>query len=375
VKKYGALCGVVLFFLSLEASAQVNATIGGTVSDPTGAVIADVQVSATNVNTGIVTRRPTNETGNYELPSLQPGEYTVSATAPGFQTATFTGLQLGQGQQVRQNFTMQIQSAATSIEVIEEANTTLTTTTASVGAVLAERAVLTLPVLNRNVLDLAATAPGVVVLRNAFGAEVPNFSGTATGQVQVTRDGVITNDGRYNDSNGAYSAIFTSPDMVEEVRVSTNTVDSALGRGQAQVQMRTRAGTNAFHGALFATNNNSALAANDWFSNLRRAPKSYSNRNQFGGRLGGPIVKNKAFFFVLVDDDLRGTRRNRPPQRQRALRHAVCGSERQYPDQLWWCAALSQPSQRIYRSEGSQPHRHRSGVDFVAVPQEVAASQ
>ncbi|MEP6963645.1 MAG: hypothetical protein ABI995_16310, partial [Acidobacteriota bacterium] len=89
---------------------------------------------------------------------------------------------------------------------------------------------------------------------------------------------------------------------VEEVRVSTNTIDAGQGRGIAQVQMRTRAGTNAYHGALFYSNNNSALSANDWFSNLKGAGKSYTNRNQYGGRLGGPIQKNKAFFFVLIDN-------------------------------------------------------------------------
>jgi hypothetical protein len=90
--------------------------------------------------------------------------------------------------------------------------------------------------------------------------------------------------------------------MVEEVKISVTSVDASLGRGNAQVQMRTRAGGNAFHGALFYTNNNSAMNAMDWFDNLTGAPKSYSNRNQFGGRIGGPIKKNKAFFFVLIDD-------------------------------------------------------------------------
>jgi hypothetical protein len=288
--------------ISPMACAQVNAILGGTVSDATGAVMPNVQVTATNVNTGIVTTRTTNNTGNYEFPALQPGTYTVSASASGFQTLTYTGVELGQGQQVRQNFTLRVASAAQSIEVIEQADTVIGTTTASVGAVLSERTVATLPILNRNVLDLAATAPGVVTLRNAFGAEVPNFSGAGTGQVNTTRDGIITNDGRYNNSNGAYSAIFTSPDMVEEVRVSINSIDPSVGRGVAQVQLRTRSGSNAFHGALFYTNNNSALSANTWFNNLRGAGRSYTNRNQYGGRLGGPIVRNKAFFFVLIDN-------------------------------------------------------------------------
>ncbi|HEY1243135.1 MAG TPA: hypothetical protein VGF16_21375, partial [Bryobacteraceae bacterium] len=96
--------------------------------------------------------------------------------------------------------------------------------------------------------------------------------------------------------------IFTSPDMVEEVRVSTNQIDPSLGRGAAQVQMRTRSGSNEFHGAAFWTNNNSAFNANTYFGNLQSQPISYANRNQFGGRVGGPIKKNKAFFFFLTDD-------------------------------------------------------------------------
>ena len=253
------------------ALAQVNAVLGGTVSDVTGAVIPKVQVTATNVNTGIVTTRTTNESGNYEFPSLQPGSYTLKASFSGFQASTFTNVELGQGQQVRQNFSLQPAAGAQSVEVVAEADTLLATTTASVGTVLSDRTLLNLPVVTRNVLDLVKTTPGVVTVRNAFGAEVPNFSGTATGQVNATRDGLITNDGRYNDSNGAYSAIFTSPDMVEEVRISTSSVDPALGRGAGQVQMRTRAGGNQYKGAVFYTNNNSALSTLTWFDNLRGA--------------------------------------------------------------------------------------------------------
>jgi len=111
-----------------------------------------------------------------------------------------------------------------------------------------------------------------------------------------------TMDGRYNDWNGAYSAVFTSPDLVEEVQVIVNSIDAAAGRGSGQVKMQTRSGGNDFHGALFYSNRNSALASQGWFQNLVGADKTFSNRNQFGGRLGGPIVKNKAFFFVLIDE-------------------------------------------------------------------------
>src|SRR4051812_14711378 len=104
-----AAAGLLLFIsLPVESSAQVSASIGGTVSDPTGALIPGVEVTATNVNTGISTTQLTNEAGAYQIPSLQPGAYRLRASLPGFQTATRENIQLSQGQQVRFNFTMQV---------------------------------------------------------------------------------------------------------------------------------------------------------------------------------------------------------------------------------------------------------------------------
>jgi hypothetical protein len=273
---------------------QINAVVGGTVSDASGALIPGVEVSARNVATGIVTTRITNESGAYDFASLQPGSYTVSASLAGFQTATYNNVQLSQGQQVRLNFTMQVGTVAQAVEVVAEANTLLATTSSSVGDVLPEVQVRSLPLASRNVLDLVRTA--------AAGAVGDNFAGARMSQMNTTRDGLPTMDGRYNDWNGAYSAVFTSPDLVEEVQVIVNSIDAAAGRGSGQVKMQTRSGGNDIHGALFYSNRNSALASQGWFQNLVGAQKTFNNRNQFGGRLGGPIVKNKAFFFVLFDE-------------------------------------------------------------------------
>jgi hypothetical protein len=296
------VCLFLYLCLSDSAHAQVNATVTGTAADATGALVPGVSVTATNSATGIVTSRVTNESGNYDFPSLQPGAYVITAALPGFKTATFNNVQLGQAQQVRLNFTLQVASTTTSVDVVVAADTALAATSASVGNVLPDNVVRDLPLASRNVLDLVGTTPGVVTTINAFGGAVQSFGGTPFSQVNTTRDGLVTNDGRYNNSNGAYSAVYTSPDMVEEVRITANNIDPALGRGSAQVQLRTRAGGNAFHGAVFYTNNNSALTTQTWFQNLLASPKSYSNRNQYGARIGGPIIKNKAFFFVLVDN-------------------------------------------------------------------------
>src|SRR5215475_4963718 len=293
---------VSLLLVSPCAFGQVNAVLSGTVSDASGALIPGVEVTAKNINTGITDTKVTNETGNFVFPSLQPGSYTLQASLSGFQTASYNNVVLGQGQQVRLNFQLQVSGAAQNVEVVVAADTLLATTSASVGNVLADKDLLSFPLSSRNVLDVLQSTSGVVYTTNAFGAQVPNFGGTTVGSVNTTRDGLTTNDGRYNASNGAYSAIFTSPDMVEEVRVSSNNIDPSLGRGAAQVQMRTRAGTKDIHGAAFYANNNSFLNSQTYFQNLNGSAKNYGNRNQFGGRVGGPIIKNKAFFFVLTDD-------------------------------------------------------------------------
>src|SRR3990172_8534914 len=228
---------LLCFGIPIHAVAQVNATVGGTVSDATSALIPGVEVTARNVNTGIVTTGITNETGSYNFPSLQPGTYTVSAALPGFQSAVYNNVQLSQGQQVRLNFTLQVGAVAQAVEVVVDADTSLATTSASVGDVLPEIEVRSLPLATRNVLDLAAITAGVVG---------DNFAGARVSQLNTTLDGLVVSDGRYLDWNGAYSPTFTSPDLVEEVQVLVNSVDAAVGRGSGQVRMQSRSGTNEF---------------------------------------------------------------------------------------------------------------------------------
>jgi hypothetical protein len=289
----------LILFLSSQAFGQTsNATVGGTVADATGALIPGVTVTATNTATGIVTTVVSNEAGAYQFASLQTGNYTISAELPGFQTQTYNGVALGGSQQVRLNFTLQVGSVATAVEVSVAADTAIATTSASVGSVLPEYKVRDLPLAGRNVMDLVSTSAG-------SGPEASNgldgyFAGSRLSSVNTTRDGFVVSDGRYDF--GAYSNTYVSPDLVEEVRVVTSSVDAEASRGAGQVAMVTRSGTNEFHGSVFFSNRNSALEASNWFNNFNRVQKNYSNRNQFGGRVGGPVIRNRTFFFVLVDE-------------------------------------------------------------------------
>src|SRR5437899_1389366 len=277
-------------FVSIAFAQTTNATLGGTVADATRALIPGVTITATNTQTGIVTTVVTNETGAYQFASLQTGIYKVTAELPGFQMQTYNAVTLGVAQQVRLNFALQVGTQAQSVEVNVAADTLIATTSSSVGAVLPEYKLRDLPLSTRNALDLVATTAGT---------QGGSFAGARTVSVNTVRDGVPVSDGRYDV--GVSASTYVSPDLVEEVRVIVAPADAEMGRGSGQVQMVTRSGTNQFRGSAFWTNRNSALSANSWGNNFNGVAKDYKNGNQFGGRLGGPIIKNKTFFFFLYD--------------------------------------------------------------------------
>src|SRR6266436_1672585 len=275
-------------FLATSFAQTTNATLGGTVADASRALIPGVTVTATNTQTGIVSTVVTNETGAYNFPSLQTGTYKVTAELPGFQTQSYNDVVLGVSQQVRLNFTLQVGTQAQSVEVNIAADTLIATTSSSVGSVLPEYKVRDLPLATRNALDLVMTTAAT---------QGSSFAGSRTVGVNTVRDGVPVSDGRYDV--GVSASTYVSPDLVEEVRVIVAPADAEMGRGSGQVQMATRSGTNQFRGSVFWTNRNSALSANSWGNNFNGVAKDYKNGNQFGARIGGPIVQNKTFFFFL----------------------------------------------------------------------------
>src|SRR5215470_18023961 len=139
-KYFVAAASLMALLVAVHGFGQVNAVLTGTVSDGSGALIPGVEVTAKNVNTGITDTRITNETGNFVFPSLQPGTYTLSAALSGFQNAAYNNVVLGQGQQVRLNFSLQVAAAAQTLEVTIAADTVLATTSSSIGNVLPDSA-------------------------------------------------------------------------------------------------------------------------------------------------------------------------------------------------------------------------------------------
>jgi hypothetical protein len=288
----------ILLSTSMSGLAQViNATLSGTVADSSAALIPGVEITAQNTGTNVVATTITNESGTYRFPSLQPGTYRVSAQLAGFQPQAFE-LVLGTSQQIRQNFTLQVGAVAQALEVNVAPDELLTTSVQSVSNVLPQRQVMDLPLVGRNALDFVTTTTAGVM---GTGGSATTFAGvraSGSGAVNVQVDGQTVNNGRYEQ--GITAATNINPDMIDEVRLVVAAVD-VEGRGSAQVQVRTRSGTNEFHGGAVWNLRNSVLDANSWSNNRLRLAKTWYNKHQYTASLGGPIRRNQTFFFALFD--------------------------------------------------------------------------
>jgi hypothetical protein len=307
----------LLSLISMQAFSQSgNASLSGTVSDAAGALIPGVTVTATNVSTGIISTAVSNETGTYNVPSLLPGVYTVSAELTGFQTRTFTEVRLGNAAQVRLNFALQVAALNTSVEVTASAAQLLLESTSSVGAVLAEKTVRDLPVvgvMGNDTLTLMRTMPGVNMADDLVNnANDTKLAGVSAANIQIQRDGVEASSGA-RWPTGISSATTMNPDLVGEVRMILAPVDAEVGRGNSQIQVLTRSGTNRYRGAAVWYVQNSALDPNTW-ANKRVAgdpvTRPFTNLQEYTASVGGPIVRNKTFFFALWDGLLPTTRAN-----------------------------------------------------------------
>ncbi len=310
---------VMLCLFATVSFAQVNnATLTGTTSDSSGAVVPGVSIRVTNTGTGVISSAVTNESGAYNILGLIPGTYTVSAELPGFQKQTVSDVTLGNAVTVRMNFTLKVANLSTSVEVTTSADTTLQTSSPTVGQVLNQKKVEDLPVVGNNVLDMlkllggldnfvATSAPG----QSAFGREGTTLAGVSAQAVPVLRDGIMVQDERY--PTGINSATVMNQDMVGEIRLIVSPADAELGRGNGAIQISTRSGTNQFHGAATWVNQNTALNPNTWSSN-RNQPKriepNWSNINQGTISAGGPLIKNKTFLFGLWDMNFNRGRAN-----------------------------------------------------------------
>ncbi len=295
---------------ALTAWGQVDtATVTGTVTDSSSAVLPNVTVTATEIDTGISVAAKSNGSGNYVITPLKIGRYSVSAEATGFRTETRQNIVLDVQQNLRLDFSLSVGSVNQTAEVIGEAPL-LETETASLGDVVEAQQVEELPLNGRRYTDLAELTSGVskVTEGPVNGGSTPTngnaggsfaVNGTRGDQNNFILDGIDNNS---NDNGDV--AVLSSVDAIAEFKIQTSNYSPEFGRsGGAVINATTKSGTNSFHGEAWEFLRNQAFDARGYFEQPTDSKAPYK-QNQFGGTLGGPVKKDKVFFFV----DYEGTR-------------------------------------------------------------------
>jgi hypothetical protein len=317
------LAAMLLPIVLLRAQAfGQSAGMSGTITDTTGAVLPGATVTATNVDTSVKTSTMANNAGIFNFPSLPAGTYTVSAEMPGFRTSKKTDVKLGVGAPIRLNFEMQVAGIATQVEVSTSAADLLLESTATTGTVMSDKVAKELPLIGNDVLGLVNVMGGVVKAENTiFGNSDQTFAGVLADNINITRDGISVNDARY--SSGLVTPSRMNPEMVGEFKVILTPVDAEMGRGAGQIQVLTKSGGNEYHGSGVWSNINTGLDAMEWDSKrqneltkqantlpenqanpLPEIQPMYKNVNQYTISGGGPIIKNKTFFFASWDQNI-----------------------------------------------------------------------
>ncbi len=296
----GRLAVVLLLLIgaSFTGAQTVQGVVTGTVTDPTGAAIPNAQVMLTNEGTQVTQNANTGSDGGYRFPLVPPGSYAVIVKVSGFATKETKGIVVNASQTVPVDVRLDIATSSTAIEVTTQ-GTIVQTASATLATTVNTNTVENTPLLTRNVFDLAFLAPQV--------SQGMNF-GPASGGARESGTVYLMNGADNNDNFDEGMANVTPPlESVAEFSILTNQFDAQYGRGAgAVVSAVQKSGTNSFHGSVYEFHRDAAISANDFFSNRADQPKPQFIRNQFGGEVDGPIIKNKTFFSFAFDRfDLR----------------------------------------------------------------------
>jgi hypothetical protein len=322
--RFWVLCAALLLLAALTPCCMFaqseSASVSGRVTDQTNAVVPDVEVELRNADTGVSQATKTNGEGFYVFPYVKPGNYIMSVRKQSFQTVSVTGMTLNVQDNLSRNFVLQVGSSAESITV-NASDLHINTTDASVGTVIDRNFAESLPLNGRSFNTLLQLTPGVVIAPTAGLGGAPgqfSISGQRSDANIFSVDGVSANFGVSNGSvftnqsgtgtDQAFSALggtssLVSVEALQEFRVETSSFAPEFGRTPGgQVIITTRSGTNDFHGGIYEYFRNDVMDANDWFANASAgSPHAPERHNDFGGYLGGPILKQKTFFFFSYE--------------------------------------------------------------------------
>ena len=278
-----------------------SASLSGTVTDPSGAIVAGAKVTVSNVATGLVRSLTTTDAGFFNFVRLPVGIYNLDVQQGGFNSVKIDGLPLSVGGQTSLDLKLQVTSATASVDV----NTDLPlveTTRVNTATAVNEKAIRDLPINGRNFLDFTVLTPGVV--RDPRGGDL-SFGGQRGTANSLLIDGGDSNNlffGQSSGRAGTRNPYTFSQDAVQEFQVNTNGYAPEIGRaGGGVINVVTKSGTNALHGTAFWFFRDRAMNANTFFNNAAGRVRQPYHFNQFGGNLGGPIKQNKLFFFYNYD--------------------------------------------------------------------------
>lgn len=293
---------VLGWFLPVVQAQTVTGTIVGMVTDPTGAVVPAAKIVVTNDATKVAYNVTTNEAGQYVVPFLSPGKYTAEAEAQGFKKRVVRDVIVEVEQRVRLDFALEVGAVTEAVEVISEAPL-LNTETSSVGQVIENKKVVDLPLNGRQFMELSFLVPAVhQSAPGHFNEILQGFAASGAGGRPTNNN--FTLDGVDNVSpNCGYFSVSPSVDAVQEFKIQTSNYSAEFGRTSGVViNVATKSGTNEFHGSLFEFVRNDIFDARNFFNVIDRnhdgkADAEQIRRNDFGGSIGGPIIKGKTFFF------------------------------------------------------------------------------
>lgn len=295
--------------LPVKAFAQVDAgAISGTVKDSTGGVVAGAKVTLTNEDTGQQTTTTSGSVGEYVFAPIKIGHYSISAELTGFRTVQQKNVSVDVQQRVVVDFALQ-PGAATETVIVDDTPPALQTQDASVGQVIGERTINELPLNGRNFTFLAQLSAGVTQgqqdTRGLGASGSFSANGLRPAQNNYLLDGIDNNVQLVDFLNGTHFVVLPPVDAIEEFKIQTNSFSAEFGRAAgATLNATIKSGTNNFHGAVWEFFRNDKLDAANFFENANGLKKGKFRQNQFGGAIGGPIRRNKTFFFA----DYQGTR-------------------------------------------------------------------
>src|SRR5215475_4052052 len=299
---------LAVLFLGATTAFGQSSSLSGTVLDPQGNAVAGATITATNVQTGVSRTTTSSKDGVYQIPQLAPGSYRLRAELSGFKAIITEDVQVLVSTPLTFNISFREVGAVNETVTVTGGESILNTSDATIGNTSNEKQIRDLPLLSRNVVGLLSLQPGVTKDGNVNGGRIDTAN--------VTLDGVDANE--QQGGQAFFSVLRMTPDSLQEFRVTTTNPNANVGRSSgAQIALITKSGTNQYHGSLYEYHRDTVGTANDWFNNkagryvatdeavLRglakvgdeKVPRPKLLRNNFGGSIGGPIMKDRIFFF------------------------------------------------------------------------------